>query len=389
MPYDSNGNYTLPGSYFVENGDTVLPVQHNPPLEDIRSALSSVILRSGVAPMSGDLKMGTKKITGMASGTATTDAVNKGQLDAETLRYVTKAGNYTALASDNAAFIRFTGNATLALTAAAILAPSWWMIVAADGGDVTIDPNASETIDGAATLVVRNGSSALIVCDGTAIFSDKGKPEAVQPFVDMASAATTSIATANSQSVRITGTTTITSLGSATAGTVRLVKFAAALTLTNNANIILPTAANITTVANDVMFAISEGTTIWRILWYRGVLTTANWTTGTSTTPGIPTPAQIAATIAASAVGVGQTLQSFSRLANTAYQNSTTSPIVVMGIVGASSGIITQLSPDNVTYTTVYDHSGGTSRAMVTFIVPPGWYYKSSATFAANVVELR
>tara|TARA_R110002020_G_scaffold10785_4_gene40946 strand:- start:7714 stop:9171 length:1458 start_codon:yes stop_codon:yes gene_type:complete len=35
------------------------------------------------------------------------------------------------------------------------------------GGDITIDPDAAELIDGAATLVLQDGQSALIVCDGT------------------------------------------------------------------------------------------------------------------------------------------------------------------------------------------------------------------------------
>lgn len=82
MPFDSNGNYTLPTSYFVENGDTVLPIQHNPPFEDVAQALSLALLRDGRSSMTGDLKMGTKKITFLGDGTATTDAVTKQQLDA-------------------------------------------------------------------------------------------------------------------------------------------------------------------------------------------------------------------------------------------------------------------------------------------------------------------
>lgn len=82
MPFDSNGNYTLPTSYFVENGDTVLPIQHNPPFEDVAQALSASLLRDGRAPMSGDLKMGGKKIINLADASAMTDAVTKQQLDA-------------------------------------------------------------------------------------------------------------------------------------------------------------------------------------------------------------------------------------------------------------------------------------------------------------------
>lgn len=82
MPYDSNGNYTLVDTYFVENGDTVLPIQHNPVLEDIQAALSATLLRSGVAPMTGNLNMGSAfKITNLLAGTNSLDAVNKSQMD--------------------------------------------------------------------------------------------------------------------------------------------------------------------------------------------------------------------------------------------------------------------------------------------------------------------
>ncbi|CDZ52309.1 hypothetical protein [Neorhizobium galegae] len=169
MPYDSNGNYTLPGSYFVENGDTVLPVQHNPPLEDVQAALSSVILRSGVAPMSGDLKMGSKKITGMAAGTATTDAVNKGQLDQVSFRYSVKTGNYKGLVTDNGALLWFTGaTPTLTLDPAATLGANWNVTVKAAGGDLIIDPNLAELVNGIATVTIKNGTLGLLICDGTA-----------------------------------------------------------------------------------------------------------------------------------------------------------------------------------------------------------------------------
>lgn len=184
MPYDSNGNYTLVGSYFVENGDTVLPIQHNPPLEDIQTALSSVLLRSGVAPMSGDLKMGTKKITGMGDGTATTDAVTKGQLDLVALKYLSKGANYKAVSSDNGATFRFTGTFTLSFDPAATLGTSWNAVVIADGGDVTLDPDGSETVDGATTLVVQNGRSMRVISDGTGFRTDFGQNIPLAEFIN-------------------------------------------------------------------------------------------------------------------------------------------------------------------------------------------------------------
>ncbi|WP_049732868.1 hypothetical protein [Rhizobium ecuadorense] len=116
--------------------------------------------------------LGTNAVSNFDDAFRTLMAQLRAGVDGEVV-YVTKAGNYTAVANDNNAIIRFTAVATLSLTAAATLAANWHLTVIADGADVTIDPNGAETIDGAATLVVPNGFSALIVCSGTAFYTNK------------------------------------------------------------------------------------------------------------------------------------------------------------------------------------------------------------------------
>lgn len=65
--------------------------------------------------------------------------------------------------------------------------------------------------------------------------------------------------------INITGTTTITSFGTIDAGIERTLIFSGALTLTHNAtSLILPTGANITTLAGDVFTFRSEGSGNWR-----------------------------------------------------------------------------------------------------------------------------
>lgn len=87
-------------------------------------------------------------------------------------RHVTKAvGSYTALKTDHNQLWRATGAVTLNLTAAATLTTGWALWVKADGGAVTVDPSGAETINGAATLTVADGSGAFIVCTGTAFFA--------------------------------------------------------------------------------------------------------------------------------------------------------------------------------------------------------------------------
>lgn len=84
---------------------------------------------------------------------------------------VSKSANYTALAGDDGATLRFTAAATLSLTAAATLGANWRLTVRAEGADVTIDPNGSELINGASTLTVLDGSTVDVICSGSAFYA--------------------------------------------------------------------------------------------------------------------------------------------------------------------------------------------------------------------------
>jgi len=87
---------------------------------------------------------------------------------------------------------------------------------------------------------------------------------------DVASAATCTIWVTDGNFIHITGTTTITSFGTAAqAGDERTIVFDGALTLTHNAtSLILPTGANITTAAGDTAIVRAETTTNARVIAY-------------------------------------------------------------------------------------------------------------------------
>jgi hypothetical protein len=136
---------------------------------------------------------------------------------------------------------------------------------------VTIDPNASETIDGATTLLLANGSATRIISNGAAFFTEK-QLSAVQPFATIASAGTTDLSTVGSQNVTVTGTTTITAFGTAPAGTFRRLVFSGILTLTHNAtSLILPQGGNVVTAVGDSLQAVSLGSGNWRVTSYQRV----------------------------------------------------------------------------------------------------------------------
>lgn len=87
---------------------------------------------------------------------------------------------------------------------------------------------------------------------------------------DIASASSIDLGAATGNSVTITGTTTITALGTADAGIARKTTFSGALTLTHNASsLILPGGANITTAAGDTACFLSLGSGNWRCMWYQ------------------------------------------------------------------------------------------------------------------------
>lgn len=80
---------------------------------------------------------------------------------------------------------------------------------------------------------------------------------------NIASVATTNIGAATGNFITVTGTATITNLGTVAAGTRRIVRFASALTLANSASLILPGGANIITATGDVFEFVSLGSGNW------------------------------------------------------------------------------------------------------------------------------
>ncbi len=119
------------------------------------------------------------------------------------------------------------------------------------------------------------------------------EPIDLQDRVDVASAGTCAIYSANSNYIRITGTTTITSFGSPTTTTgltsmYRKVVAGGVFLLTHGASLILPAAgSNITTAAGDAFLVVYEGAGVSRVLYYQRadgtmltttVLSTPGWT---------------------------------------------------------------------------------------------------------------
>ena len=114
--------------------------------------------------------LGTNAVSNFDDALRTIMAQLRSGVDGKVV-YAAKSGNYTAVLNDNNAWHRYTATATITLTAAATLGANWHYYVQADGGTVTIDPNASETINGATMLVLQSGQTASIICTGSAFIA--------------------------------------------------------------------------------------------------------------------------------------------------------------------------------------------------------------------------
>lgn len=179
-----------------------------------------------------------------AQGTTADNAVPKATYDAHTILYATTDNTPVALTVGEQTVVgRATGGNISALAIDSDLS-------SVSANDDTIPSAKATKAMGDLKLALAGGNMS------GAINEAKG--------TDIASASSIDIGAGTGNMIDITGTTTITALGTVQAGTRRILRFTGALTLTHNAtSLILPTGANITTVAGDTATMVSLGSGNW------------------------------------------------------------------------------------------------------------------------------
>jgi hypothetical protein len=98
MPYDSQGNFTRVMNW-QEDAANAVPIvasRHDDEDDNFAQGFNEVLCRDGRAAMTGALKMGSFKVTGMANGTTANDAINKSQLDTVNTNQTTALNNFKA-----------------------------------------------------------------------------------------------------------------------------------------------------------------------------------------------------------------------------------------------------------------------------------------------------
>lgn len=123
MPRNGSGTFSAAGSTWVPgvNGVTATTADFNALRADIESGLTQSVSKDGQTPLTGNLPMGSNKLTGLAPGTAQTDAAAVSQLGTFS-GYTTTATNLTLTADNAGEYIKITsGGVTITLPAGSAL----------------------------------------------------------------------------------------------------------------------------------------------------------------------------------------------------------------------------------------------------------------------------
>lgn len=112
MPYDPQGVFTRVMNWQDDaaNDIAILASRHDAEDDNFANGFNEVLCRDGRAAMTGALKMGTNKITGLGNGTNSDDAATKGQLDSQ------NSTINTTINTLDAQNVKLTGNQTIADT---------------------------------------------------------------------------------------------------------------------------------------------------------------------------------------------------------------------------------------------------------------------------------
>jgi hypothetical protein len=171
MPRSGTGQYTAPTSSFnpAINGVLATAGDWQALLNDIVAALTQSVSRDGQSPMQGNLPMGNNKVTGLAPGTATTDAATWAQLFGVSTQADIASAATTDIGVQNTSFLRVTGTTTITSFGTNYRGPRFLTFA----GAVTLTNSSALVLPGGADITTAAGDSLIVIPGATLGTADK------------------------------------------------------------------------------------------------------------------------------------------------------------------------------------------------------------------------
>jgi hypothetical protein len=187
MSRNGSGTYSLPAGNPVVTGTTISSTWANTTLTDMANALTGSLASDGQTTASGNLNMGTNKITNMADGTASTDAasvsqvttnvaITGGTIDGTTIGATTAStGEFTRLKIDNFAKEKVTITASAPASTTnfdvATQAIQTYTTNATNNFTINVRGNSTTTLDSIMSTGDSVTISLFVACGTTAYYA--------------------------------------------------------------------------------------------------------------------------------------------------------------------------------------------------------------------------
>jgi hypothetical protein len=164
MSFNGSGTFVInTAGQPVVSGTVISSTAFNALTADLATGLSTCITKDGQTTPTANIPMGNNKITGLAVGTAATDAANLSQAQSTASKLITVSGTDTV-----------TGTLSPTLAAYAAGQMFYWVAAGTNTGAVTLNIDSlgakAVTRDGSTALAagdIRSGEVVVVVYDGT------------------------------------------------------------------------------------------------------------------------------------------------------------------------------------------------------------------------------
>ena len=171
MPRNSVGQYIPPTNSWSPSVNGVLATTGDwqALLNDIVAALTQSVSSDGQTPMISNLNMGNNKITGVAAGTGTGEALAFHQLFSQGVQTDLASASTTDIGLQNTTFLRITGNTTITSFGSNYRGPRFLVFE----GAVTLTNSSTLVLPGGANITTAAGDVLIAIPGATLGTADK------------------------------------------------------------------------------------------------------------------------------------------------------------------------------------------------------------------------